>query len=320
MSPVLWFIAGFLILASIAIIALTFLPSYRRATVRAMARSVGLAIPAGKQAAFEAASAARIRASVTGALIGSSLVLALLALNVIPANASSSFGGVAEIWFLVGGFYVGMSFGSTIRALVSRNPTPAGERYARPGAVDLHDYIAPIDVLGGRVAVAAGIGVLALASFFSAMNGSSAVSPLLSVGGIVVMLGVVSLAVFEVSSRRILERAQPAASPEDLAWNDAIRAMTVREIMTAPLSLGVWGSLAIALNVSDGTSRVGSIVLSILAALIAAGLLAAAVYSTATKPQQHYLRRLWPDVAARGEATASAIGAEVTPSVREASR
>ena len=104
-------------------------------------------------------------------------------------------------------------------------------------------------------------------------------------------------------SRRILDRAQPAASPEALAWDDAIRAMTVREIVTAPLSLGVWGSLAIGISLTDSFNEgnqwpAGLIAVNILVLVIAAGILAAAIYSIATKPQQHYLRRLWPDVAA----------------------
>ena len=312
MTPFLWFIAGFLIIAALVLVVLTFVPAYRAASVRLMARTVGLALPAGPLDSLEANFAGRSRASATGALIGAVLVVAALVTGVIPTQDPPSLGGAAEIWLLVGGWYVGMGVGAAVRALSVRTPVPVGERFARPGAVDLRDYLAPIDLIGGRLAVTAGIIVLTLATVV-AVNGQgvSPVSVIFSVGGIVVLLSIASLIVFEIAARRILDRAQPAASPEALAWDDAIRAMTVREIVTAPLSLGVWGSLAIGILLSDGFSEgnawpVGLIVVSVLVLIIALGILVAAVYSIASKPQQHYLRRLWPDVAAQAEAHDSA--------------
>lgn len=305
MTPFLWFWSSFLIIAPIVLIVLTFIPGVRAASARQTARSVGLALPVGKQEVLERRFASRTRASSTGGAIGTALVMAGLVSGAIPAAAEPVLGGAGELWLVVGGFFVGMAFASAIRALSERTPAVTGERYARPGAVDVRDYVAPIDLIGARLAVAAGVLVLALAStFVFAILGPTSNNPLFSVGALVVLLGVVSLVVFEISARRILDRAQPAASPEDLAWDDAIRALTVREIVGAPLSLGVWGGLAVGLTMPSLSSHDvgwwGKLIVLILVVIIAFGILIAAVVSIATKPQQHYLRRLWPDVATRG--------------------
>ena len=304
MTPFLWFIAGFLILAAIVLIVLTFVPAYRAASVRMMARTVGLALPAGPLDSLEANFASRSRASAFGALVGAVLVVTALVTGFIPTQDPPTLGGAAEIWLLIGGWYVGMGVGAAVRALSARTPAPVGERYARPGAVDMRDYLAPIDLVGGRIAVAAGVVVLTLATVVAVTGlGVAPTSVIFSIGGIVVLLSVASLVVFEIAARRILDRAQPAASPEALAWDDAIRAMTVREIVTAPLSLGIWGSLAIGILLMDSFREgnawpAGLIAVTALVVIIAAGILGAATYSIATRPQQHYLRRLWPDVAA----------------------
>ena len=315
MTPFLWFIAGFLILSTVVLFILTFVPGYRAASVRMQARTVGLALPAGQAPALETNFAGRSRASSLGALVGTVLAVAGLVSGVIPTQDPPALGGVAETWLIIGGFYVGMGVGAALRALTVRTPSPTGERYARPGAVDVRDYLAPIDRIGSRVAVAAGLLVLVIAGIvsFSAF-GMTPANPAFSIGGLVVLLGVVSLVVSEIATRRILDRAQPAASPEALAWDDAIRAITVREIVTAPMSLGVWGSLAIGISLTDSYSvgnqwPAGLIVVNVLVLLIAAGILGAATYSIASRPQQHYLRRLWPDVAAASTSAAPTVSA-----------
>lgn len=312
MTPFLWFIAGFLILAAIVLIVLTFVPAYRAASVRMMARTVGLALPAGPLDSLEANFASRSRASAFGALVGAVLVVTALVTGFIPTQDPPTLGGAAEIWLLIGGWYVGMGVGAAVRALSARTPAPVGERYARPGAVDMRDYLAPIDLVGGRIAVAAGVVVLTLATVVAVTGlGVAPASVIFSIGGIVVLLSVASLVVFEIAARRILDRAQPAASPEALAWDDAIRAMTVREIVTAPLSLGIWGSLALGILLADSFSEgnawpAGLVLVTVLVVIIAVGIFAAAVYSLASKPQQHYLRRLWPEVAAAEAVNSSA--------------
>jgi len=314
MTPFLWVIAGFLVIATIVLVALSYLPAYRAANVRLLARTVGLALPADT-AFLERNFASRSRASSTGALLGTVLVVAAIVSGVIPTQDPPNLGGVAETWLVIGGFYVGMGLGAAIRALTARTPAPTGERFARSGAVDIRDYLAPVDRIGSRIAVAAGVLVLVIAAVVSiGAFGMTSANPVFTVGGLVVLLGVASLVVSEVAARRILDRAQPAASPEALAWDDAIRAATVREIVTAPMSLGVWGALAIGITLTDSFSvgnqwPVGLIVVNILVAVIAVGIVAAAAYSIASRPQQHYLRRLWPDVAAASSSAVPTVSA-----------
>jgi len=318
MTPFLWVIAGFVTVASVVLAVLSFVPAYRAASVRMQARSVGLALPAEPSPALEADFAGRTRASLIGSLLGTVLAVLGLVSGVIPTDDPPALGGVAETWLVLGGFYVGMGVGAAVRALTVRTPVPSGERFARAGAVDIRDYLAPIDRIGSRVAVGAGVVVLVVAATVSITAfGMTPVNPGLIVGGIVVLLGVVSLVVSEVATRRILERSQPAASPEALAWADATRAITVREIVTAPMSLGVWGALAIGITLTDSFSvgnqwPAGLILVNVLVLVIAAGIVAAAIYSIASRAQQHYLRRLWPDVAAAAGGAPSPASAEAT--------
>ena len=66
------------------------------------------------------------------------------------------------------------------------------------------------------------------------------------------------------------------------------------------MCLGVWGALALLLNLAS--SDTGTVVAIGGAILVFGATLAAAAFSIASKPQQHYLRRLWPDVAAAAKA------------------
>jgi len=301
MTPFLWTMTVLLVGSLVVLFALTLTSSSRASAVRRLGRSVGLAVPEGHEAALAARAARKTRASVLGAFLGTALVVLGFVTGIIPAADPES--NVSDLWLVIGGYFVGLAIGAMINTLGYRPAPVEGERFARSGAVDLRDYLAPVDRYGARVSVLFGVLALGGAMLLFA-TGYIQLNPLASVSAAVVGLGVVSLAIFEFSARRILDRAQPVGSPAELAWDDALRAQNVREIATAPISLGLWGSLAVLLTLLDQPIPInpaGDLLFGLLIAAVAVLLtvaLIATVYSIATAPQQHYLRRLWPSVAA----------------------
>jgi hypothetical protein len=299
MNPAVWFITGVLVVLIVVGAILMLIPAFRRYAVMQTGTSVGLAIPESLEPALRRRFVGRFTASLVGATLGLAVSAAALQSGLVPSSESTD---VAEFWLVFGGFFAGASVAAAIYALVAKPARPEGERFARSGAVDLRDYLAPVDRLGARAAVALGVVTLVASAAVSAAGLTSS-NAALSVGGLIVVAGVVALALAELASRRILDRPQPAGSPAELAWDDALRAQSLREIVTAPLCLGSWGALAVLFTLIDATDAVGfgGIVTfwvgAIGLALVFIALFAAAAVSIATKPQQHYLRRLWPDVA-----------------------
>jgi len=288
MTPTLWFIAG--ALAAVLIVALVvILATSRLATsVRNLGRAVGLAVPE----ALEAKLGSRIRGSRLTFTLGSLVGLAVTTAALVLSGAPSDDENPALIWLLAGGVVAGGSLASAIYALTAKPVLPEGERIARSGAVTLNDYLDPVDLVGARLAVGAGILSLGVALLVVPETVSAAAA-------LIVVLAAVSLVFFEIAIRRILDRPQPAGSTAELAWDDALRGLSMRNIASAPMSFGVWGGLAVLLNVwLDGTSPLASGFAGGAALVLFLATFAAAAWSIATKPPQRYLRRLWPDVAA----------------------
>jgi len=288
MTPTLWFIAG--ALALVLIVAVIVILVTGAGSVRSLGRAVGLGVPEH----LEARLASRIRGSRLAFALGSAAGLVITTTVLVLNGAPSNDENPALIWLLVGGVVAGGSLASAIYALTAKPVLPEGERVARSGAVSLNDYLDPVDLIGARVAVGAGILALGVALWLA----PAAVSP---AAILIVVLAAVSLVFFEIAIRRILDRPQPAGSTSELAWDDALRGLSMRNIASAPMSFGVWGGLAVLLNVwIDGAFPLASGFAGGAALVLFLATFAAAAWSIATKPPQRYLRRLWPDVAAAG--------------------
>lgn len=293
MTPLMWTVTVIVVVIFGTALALTLTAGSRSRSVTRLGTVVGLEVPDSLRAQLAARNAARTRAASIGALIGTAAVIAAVLAGIIPTSTGPE--GAGDLWMLIGGGLVGMATGATIAALRTKPVLPEGERFARSGAVTLEDYLAPVELLGARVASALSVAALVIAVILLA-NGSIAPSPALVVGAIVIALGLAGLVMFEIVARRILTRALPVGSPAELAWNDALRARSMRDVASVPLCLGVWGTLAISLAIA--ATAAFSVVASVGAIVVFVAICAAAAVSIATRPQQHFLRRLWPDVAA----------------------
>jgi len=292
MTPLMWTVAALAAVVFSIPLVFTVSRGSRERSVTRLGTAVGLQVPASLTDQLAARNADRTRAASVGALLGTAVVIVAILAGIVPTSDDSA----GDLWMLLGGTVTGLAIGATIAALSTKPVVPEGERYARSGAVGLDDYLAPVDLAGSRIASAVSAAILVLAAVLLA-TGLIPVTPALIVGAIVIVVGLAGLVMFEIVARRILDRALPVGSPAELAWNDALRARSMRDSASVPLCLGTWGSLAVLLAIGATSSL--TVVAGIAAVLVFIAILAAAAVSIATRPQQHFLRRLWPDVAAQ---------------------
>jgi hypothetical protein len=299
MTPLDWTITVLITVLAIVFFALTFRASYNLSMARGYARRVGLALTPELEPLVAERLAQRGRVGTYGALAG--LALGVLFLLVRGADDSSA---AASTWLLLGAYFAGLAVAIAVWAIRLPSLRVDGPRIARTGAVGVPDYLSSFERNGARVCVALSIVVLAVAAILHAAGVSTGGSPLLSIGAIIVALGVASLVLFEFATRRILSRGQPAGTPTELAWDDALRAGTARDIVTAPLCLGLW-SIVFMLSDSLTATSAPSWLLGAAALAVFAAVIVIASIAVAQKPQQHYLRRLWPDVASAASAAST---------------
>ena len=190
MTVSLWSLTIFLVASLAVLFALTYSAKSRSRAVARLSQSVGLAVPDEHRDALAARAARRSRASVLGAFFGMALVVLGFLSGVIPSSEAN--GDPVDIWVLLGGYFVGLAVGAMINALTFHNPVPHGSRIARSGAVDLRDYLAPVDLVGARVSVAIGVIVLGVAVALFAM-GAVPLNPLLSVSALVIGAVIMSI-------------------------------------------------------------------------------------------------------------------------------
>jgi len=300
MTPGMWTVSITFALVGLVALALNAFPSYRVSRVATLGKSVGLAVPAELTAVLAARLTRRSLITWLGSLLGLAAVVVAVLLGLV--TPSGDFSNASDIWLIAGGIVTGLAAGAIVNALTLTSVVPSGERFARSGAVEVSDYLAPIDLIGSRVAVA--IGAAALAVWIGlATTGAIAAEPLVTVGVVVIALSGVSLVAFELATRRIRDRGQPVASPAELAWDDALRAMSMRSIASAPMCLGIWGALAICIDLATVATTDAAFATAVAAGVVVfVAIFIAAAVSIATKPQQHYLRRLWPEIASTPKA------------------
>ena len=282
-----WTVLTILVLALVVFFALTFSSSWRTATARRFAKRVGLTLPDAFAPAMGSRLARRVRAGVLGALLGAAGGVALLTLQ--PTTDVN-----ARIWLILGAYFVGLGIGVAIAALTEHTAVVDGPRVARSDAVALDDYVAPFERNGARVVVV--VSVLALIGMLllpAPGTGTVAPTPLKIT---LVALGILSLLLFELGSRRIIARSRAAGSPLELAWDDALRAGAARDLVIAPICLGLWSTLLIASDAGQTVPAVQDMRLGIGLIVVALAIIVALIGS-AQKPQRYFLRRLWPEMA-----------------------
>lgn len=271
-------------------------PRGQRRALDRVARRVRLPVPEELRPRLER----QVRGYLLGADLGAAAGVAVA--SVWGLTLGRTFVGESS-WLLIlfAAALAGAALGAGLAALreAARPREDDGPRVARPVSPTLGDYLAPAELQGGRgVAVLPTILLTMLLVLGASGVGGSGVTasrfvgPTLGAG-----LALAALAFGELGGRRVLDAPQAAGSDLELAWSDAIRAHTLRAVVTVPLVVGTYASLgslsAFDLGPVDPRSTLG---IGLVALLVVAtvALLVAVVWTATGAPHRHFRRRLWP--------------------------
>lgn len=221
--------------------------------------------------------------------------------------------GVWRFLTVMVGAFAGKALGGVaVAAYESTRPLPPAPRIARASTPSHGDYVAPVERVGGWVAV--GMAVVAAGAAWVAQERGLLLGvglPMeLLVSGVVVPPAV--LVVDELGARWLLRRRQTAATTLELAWDDALRSRTLRDGVTAVLMAGLYTTVALVAVAGDRVEggwpenpTVG--VVSGVSVLLVVAVFAVGVVSTVSRPERHFRRRLWPRPVDSGVSTAAGV-------------
>lgn len=296
---------GLVALVALSIVVVTqYLSSTSQArSVHALARRLDLALEDEGGAEVARRLRARERAGAIGGLVlGWGAYLALvLGTGLLDQPA---YGIVGALLGYVLGHAVG--YGVVAWRESTRRAPGGGPRMARASTPAFEDYVAPFERRGAWAAAA----VSALVGLGLAAVHLTGEVDLGSVPWAIVVVTVVVPALFvvaaELAARRLLQRPQVAATTLELAWDDALRSRTLRDVVTVPIVTGVLAPFLLLAVLGDqleggwpANPAVGLV--SGLVFVLLGATAAMALASVVLDPQGHVRRRLWP----RGERPAA---------------
>lgn len=299
MAAFYWAIVGVYLAIGVAVLIANALPHAQERSVLKFATSVGVALPNVLAEPIRRRILSGMRGNVIGGTIG--VVLSTWAFAAETSSGQFVLGPLA----MVGGAFAGSAVGNSVAAILSVRRAPDHRvRYARAIAVELNDYVSRTERSLARVSVALAV-VSLLAGMACVSLGWAHFSGSWSVQGSVIfaLTVVASLVVFEVVGRRVVAMGNHVGSPEELVWEDAMRSRAVREIAYAPVFLGLYGILLSNFALTTGEPGAGSRAIVIVAAAlsVAAVVIAVGALIAALLPHRHFLRRLWPVLAAEAD-------------------
>lgn len=274
-------------------------PKVRQRELERFARRVDLPLTPEVEAQVLRRLVRRSKHVVVGGLAG--LVVVGVAMITVDGFAKWEFAPLAILALVIGGVAVGAG----TSAIASMLPThDDGKRVARLSAPRYADYVVGFERWGAVVAVALGViavGVGVVSGLFATPGSSGAASDsalrMSTIAAfITVGLAVVTLAASAWVSRAIVAHGQRATSELGLAWDDALRASALRDIVTVPILLGLYGFVLSAYSISQAPAS-GDLAFVMLGALLIGVVVAfgLAIYSMTSSPQQFYRRQLWPN-------------------------
>lgn len=275
-------------------------PAGRLAAAHAHARRVDLRLDPELEYLVAARLSRRERAGTLTALAAILLVAAGWWAN---GAAESSF----LVAWLVVGYFLGHALGvAAVGWWESSRPVPPdAPRIARTADVTLDDYVAPIERRGLWAAAAVGVGVAVLPLLLRGAGpfdlGPTPPGVILAAAGVPLL----AVGLVELACRAILGRRQVAATPLALAWDDAVRALALRDVVTVGLIVALLSPFALLGHVSDtleggwpANPAVG-LVMGLAGVLLMVAVVTALI-ATLQQPQRWFRRRLWPDPAEVG--------------------
>lgn len=297
MGTFYWSIVGVYLTIGIGVLIVNARPHAQERAVLKLAQSVGIPLPERLGDTIRRRILSSRRGNVVGGMVG--VVLSTWAIASEMPSEQFVLGPVV----VVGGALAGSAVGISIAAILSaRRGSDNRVRYARALAVKLDDYVSSTERWLAR-----GSGALAVVSLIAGTvcvslgwaNYASNWSIVRSIAFALIVTA--ALAVFEVAGRRIVAMGNHAGSPEELVWEDATRSLALRDVASAPAFLGLYGILLGNIGLATGGPNAGSPGIAVVAAGlgVATVLIAVVMLVAALQPQRYFLRRLWPELAAR---------------------
>lgn len=297
MTDALWWIVGLCLAMGTAALIVSALPHAQERAVLRFQNSVGVALPAQLGEALRRRMLAQHRGYLLGGMTGVTWTALSVSSGMLPMP------GHLAAWVIGGGTLAGGALGVAAAALLSAGRRlDDRERYARATAVTLSDFLAPIDRWLARLPVVFTVAVFTVSLVGVGLGWTQVVGlPLFINGGILTAMAVAALIVFEVAVRRIVSKSRPVGSREELVWDDAFRSQVVRELRFAPFMLGFYG-LGLTVSglglLSDGEPNGMS--LGVFGTLLVCSIIALWA-ARVSKTRRHFLRRLWPELAAEAD-------------------
>ena len=215
-------------------------------------------------------------------------------------------GDEIAIWLVVAflTYFLGHAVGHGIVAWYeATRPVPPGARLARATTPTHADYVAGHERVGAWV-LAAVSALIAVGLVAADRTGVLELRPLpWALVVVAVVVPPLAIAADELAAARLLRRRQAAATLVELAWDDAMRARTLRDMATVPMAASAYAPLLLLTGIANqleggwpANAAIG--VANGLLLLLLVGLLGMAVLSAALGPQRHFRRRLWPQAEA----------------------
>lgn len=266
----------------------------RLAAADRLARSVDLGLDPAVADVVVARLVRRERAGALGGLaVG--LPVAWWASRALGPDAAAT--GVLLVFV---GLFAGRAIGCALVSWVeSARRGPGGARVARASTPVHGDYVARLERWGSwamaAIAVVLGLGLLVLDRV--GLVELPAVPAALVV--LCVVAPPVAVLLDELAARWLLSRPQVACSQVELAWDDALRARTLRDMVTVTIVVAAYAPIGLLAAVGESLEGgwpanpavgvINGLLLVLLAALGGLGLT-----SVALRPQRHFRRALWP--------------------------
>ncbi|WP_024285772.1 hypothetical protein [Cellulomonas sp. KRMCY2] len=275
-------------------------PGPRSRAAHACARKIDLALDDRTELAVAARLALRERVGAVGALVGCWIVAGWLYLGTDVLDRSPYLPMVVVLGFF-GGHAAG--YGGVAWYESTRPVSSGAARIARASTPTHGDYVARHERYGAWV-VAGGSVLLGLVVVVVDRTGQVDLDALpWSLVTLSIVGPPVTVVVYELLAGRLLRQRQVATTQLELAWDDALRARTLRDMVTVSLVVGCYAPLALIGTVGDqleggwpANPAVG--VAAALFPLVTVGLVAMATISYALNPARHFRRRLWPTASA----------------------
>jgi hypothetical protein len=273
-----WYAAA-LAAVFVVLTGLSFVPIWQRILVLSIGwYAGGLGIPDALDAKLRRRASIRSRWGNVGAIAG--LLLAL-----VPIRLEGVHLEYALLLVVLGFALLGQGIGLAISSLVLQlSAASDGPRIARTRVVVVRDYIPfPLQLFSW---LAWGAGCV-----FAVVGSVSGTVPTQSIA--IISLAGLSLILFEIGARAIVQRGQPAGSTDELIWDDALRSSALRDLLQAALMPVVLATIAF---VRTGNAPVGpwtwTGVLVVMAFVVAEAV-------TYRLTRRYYLERLWPNARKR---------------------